>query len=218
MVIQQTQTRLSLQTGDISLSRPALVTFLVQFDLPQGLVDLDLNGVHAGIVLEDWQSLAVQVQDRSLTRWQHDPGIPPPMGTAQMKRLVREINSTPVYQLFLAAFDLVELLRIESDSDRMARRFGLLSDFMMRNGRRGGLYFPPREVFESTSQDVLDTLVLNNKLCRFEISSERSERLFSYYVPYATPVGFSTSIDTEVESVWAKIGRLHRQAKNQLHQ
>src|SRR5206468_1601492 len=61
-----------------------------------------------GIV--DWEEFLGQVREREPHRWTTDPQLPGPMGEGGLPSVMRQLTTTPAYQLFLAGMDVTVFL------------------------------------------------------------------------------------------------------------
>lgn len=203
-------TLLSAQTGDVKRTPPIERRLSLSFSHADRRVEIDLDGQRAAIDFDQWPILVAQVDSRALTKWQYDANMPDPMGSPEVQRVVTAIDSTASFQLLLAAFDLAAFLHVIDQPQQLSRYFDALSDVLTRIGGRGGLYFPPRSLVHDLGELQLHELLINNKLCRFRVQPEGEDELWTAYVPYATPVGFATSVSRDTRKAWDEITQLYR--------
>lgn len=197
--------RMQVQTGDVTKKTPEMRNFRLETDRPLTEIVLSFDGHEARLEGGRWPALLEQVKTRSLSRWKH-PRIVPPLGNSDVQVLLSVVSNTPAYQLFLAGFDIAEAVRLVSDLPERAilRRAIALSERLPSPLGSGSLFFLPDAVLdEEVEHSCLDELVLNNKLCRLRIDS--GESLEKYYIPYATPIDFTTPISEQTRQLWERV-------------
>jgi hypothetical protein len=196
---------LRVETGDVTLKTPALRNFQLQADRPLTGISLAFDGEQAHIDREDWPALLGQVKTRSLSRWKHTP-MEGPMGEPDMQALLSVVSNTPAYQLFLAGFDVAEAVGLVSALPErvvLRRTMGLSGRLPSITGSGGVFFLPEGLVDDPADAAALDLLILNNKLCHLHV--EAGEAVDRHYIPYATPLGFTTKVTPEAERLWAKV-------------
>lgn len=167
---------------------------------------LQLDETTARVPRQDWFRLETQIAERALSKWQFGQNVPSPLGLPEMRNLVRMIDSTASYQLFLACIEISTFLRIVDEPQHIIDRFGVLSGILVRLGGRNGLFFPPSEMLKESSQ-ILDELVLNNRLGRLQVRTDENRETF--FVPYVTPVAFKVPVSAEARQLWERIRNAH---------
>lgn len=198
-----------LETGDVTLRAPALRHFRLEADRPPVEVRLCYDDQTARIEVADWPALLDQVRERSLSRWKHTR-MDPPMGDPDMQNLLAGVSNTPAYQLFLAGFDISEAVGLVGDLPErtVLRRAIALSGRLPSLAGQGGVFFLPDVlVGEGTDPAPLDELILNNKLCRLTVGAGDTPGgpVVKYYVPYATPLDFTTPVSRQTRELWDRV-------------
>src|SRR5205085_559507 len=131
----------------------------------------------------------------------------PPMGQADMHRLVSVMTGPAAFQLFQAGFDIAAAVDLVTDLPEEILCQKVTSRLRGRvdsSHGPGGLFFLQNELFTGVSANVSAELVLNNKLCRMciEAGPQACER---YYVPYTSPVGFKTTVSPKAKELCEQI-------------
>jgi len=194
---------LVVESGDVGRRPAAIRSFRISRSRGRLTLILD-RSIRADVPTTMWRGLYRQVRERTLTRWKHfDVGGP--LGTPRMRRLVMALDSTASYQLFLAAFDIANYLRLPyASNEQVETGFAELSD--RRIGGQSGdfLYFLPTSW--EMEQEVVETLIVNNKLCRATISSREGRyRVSRLHTPYLTPSGFASAVGNDVIRAWNEV-------------
>lgn len=203
--------RQRVETGDVTRHCPRSVT------ISGGSADrLDLVLDDTATVQfseNDWEDVAYRVDAGVRLDWL-DPRSPfQLLQNPDLSPVIRLIDSTPSYQLFKAAFEIAQILRLVREPSHALRRLEGLSGVFTRYGTRGSLYFPTRDLLDAASPDALTTLVSGNKLCLLHLDVDEASNK-TYYVPYATPVGQVEASDDETKRLWDRIREEYRAVRD----
>jgi hypothetical protein len=168
-------------------------------------VDLLFDGADASIDYADWSLLIKQIKTRSLAKWKFSR-MDPPMGEPDMQRLLSQVSNTPAYQLLLAGFDVSERVGLASDlQDAVIQsRCISLSGWTPSMIGSGGLFFVPDSMVADAAEPRKE-LVSNNKLCQLVATVGAVPLITKYYIPYATPIDFTTKPTEEAKKLWERI-------------
>jgi len=208
--------RLTLQTGNISSKARETSTFYVECGRPLSQIAICLAKVRKEIDYEDWLTLINQVTEKELLKRNGPDQLAGPLGT--LSDVVKQITSTPTFQLFLAGIDIAERIIMVSEStfERVCQRFEAITQWMPSVTGAGGLFFVPDHILQDVASEHIDFLVKNNKLCSATLEDARRGSVRRYYVPYATPIGFvSGRASQDAESLWRRIHSLYHNARRQ---
>ncbi|HEV8068639.1 MAG TPA: hypothetical protein VGP76_12950 [Planctomycetaceae bacterium] len=164
-----------------------------------------------GIV--DWEEFLDQVRKREPHRWTTDEQLPGPMGEGGLPNIMRQLTTTPAYQLFLAAVDVVARLGLQHVGRPeprhfleyyVIRAFGALDGFIPTVVEGGRLFFVPDEVLTDKTEAVTE-LLQNGKLGSVTLTVEGEVPGPKYYIPYAVPGGFATAVTPATRRLWDTI-------------
>ena len=170
--------RMTLETGDSKYNgRTRTARLTVDADSVAISLDEDCATIPRG----EFVTLAIQVGGRDLKGWQSACIIGGPM--ARLRNVVRAIDSTASYQLFMAAVEIGSLLHIGC-RDAHLEILSPMEGCFAHLGENG-LYFLDYGTAKELAKS-LDALVAVNKLCRLTLESGNVPTVM-YYVPYATP-------------------------------
>ena len=194
-----------VETGDVTLRSPALRRFRLRADRPLTGIDLAFDGEQAHVDAKDWRALLDQVKTRSLSRWKHTR-MEAPMGQPDVQALLSLVGNTPAYQLFLAGFDISEAVELVSQLPErvvLRRAIGLSGRLPSITGSGGLFFLPDGLVDDEADAAARGELVLNNKLCSMQLDA--GEAMERYYIPYATPIDFTTRVGPQTRALWDRV-------------
>ena len=194
-----------VETGDVTLRSPALRRFRLRADRPLTGIDLAFDGEQAHVDAKDWCALLDQVKTRSLSRWKHTR-MEVPMGQPDVQALLSLVGNTPAYQLFLAGFDISEAVELVSQLPErvvLRRAIGLSGRLPSITGSGGLFFLPDGLVDDEADAAARGELVLNNKLCSMQLDA--GEAVERYYIPYATPIDFTTRVGPQTRALWDRV-------------
>lgn len=199
--------QLEVRTGDVTSETKQLRSLAIQIFRDRAAIQFTLDDATGEIQFTDWPLLLEQVQDQELVK-RHTPDLlEPPLRL--LVNVTSRINSTPVFQLFLAGIDIAERMGLVGNSsfDLIRRRFTVLRHSMPSVTGAGGLFFVPDDLLNGHDPAVSE-LVKNNKLCSATIIDAETIRRF--YIPYATPIGFVAGpVSNEAERLWDAVRNLY---------
>lgn len=207
--------RLEVITGDFTTKD--LRSFVTDVDRPPTTATIRfVQDRIARIPIDEWPALLQQITVGELVK-RRFPGakIDPPLGNPDVLSVVKQIDSTPSYQLLLAGFDIAERIELASGSspEMVQRRFEIIHGWMPSFTGRGGLFFVPHHVTKNRAA-AIDQLLVNNKLCSANLTLNCGRPMTRYYVPYATPMGFVVSkVDADASALWDQVRSLYDMAE-----
>jgi hypothetical protein len=161
-----------------------------------------------GIV--DWDEFLQQVGKLEPHRWTTDPQLPGPMGEGGMPNIMRQLKTTPTFQLFLAAMDVAAFLGVYQVGKPqqphflpyfVSRRFGELAGFVPSVVEGGRLFFVPDPLVAGNDQAVGE-LLQNGKLGKTSLTIDEEPVGSKTYVPYAVVSGFTTNVSSAARRLW----------------
>jgi len=161
-----------------------------------------------GIV--DWDEFLAQVREREPHRWTTDPRLPGPMGEGGLPNVMRQLKTTPAYQLFLAGIDVATFLGLCQVGVPeqphflpyyVIRHSGQLVGFIPTVVEGGRLFFASDEIVNGQDQ-ALAELLTNGKLGRATLTVDDDVVGSKYYVPYAVVGGFTTPVAHATRRFW----------------
>ncbi len=191
---------LSVETGDVTSAAKAIRKCLVESDRPPVRVRLSLADVAGEIPFAEWPLLVEQVKAYDHVKRFFPDGLQPPMRT--ILDVLRQITSTPTYHLFLAGIDISERIYLvsEASAETVKNRFKSLDKWMPSVTGAGGLFFVPASMLSGYSEQAVQDLLCNNKLCAATFGDLRR-----FYIPYATPIDFLVPVGREAENLWDEV-------------
>jgi hypothetical protein len=166
--------------------------------------------IEGTLAIVDWEEFLGQVQERNPGHWASSPQLPGPMGEGGLPAIMRQLTTTPTYQLFLAAMDLTAFLYLYQSGTPddyhflpylVYRQFGALSGFVPTVTGGNRLFFVSDQLTSERDQ-ALEELVQNGKLGRVTLAIDARVRGSKYYVPYAVPGGFTTPVMPVTKQLW----------------
>ncbi|MBT3191918.1 MAG: hypothetical protein HN341_05125 [Verrucomicrobia bacterium] len=212
----------TVETGDVTVPESTLRRAgATSYSLDQFYL-VELDDVASRLTPTQWNALRVAVASPSTAQWRQ--GAVAPFDDPALQQLAGVIDTTPSFQLFLAAVEILDILETlvlpapASPKELRNVLAGTFSDIATHAGRQKGLYFIPLETCEALTQQVAEELVLSNKLCRLRIVIGTDDVLQTYYVPYATPVSSAGDFSQDAYSVWRKIRAACRAATRSFEQ
>jgi len=132
------------------------------------------------------------------------------MGEGGMRDVVRQVATTPAYQLFLAAVDIAVVTELYQRGNPeqfgflpflAARNFGELTRFLPAVVSGGRLFVLPEGIC-SGQGDCLEELIKNGKIGKVTLNVGDAPGETRYYIPYSTPIGFSTGVSNDAKTLW----------------
>src|SRR5579872_1407597 len=101
--------QLSVSTGDVTKDpKGGLCHFHIAIDRPPTVVEISLRNVRGTLSFDDWPALVEQVTNYEFTKRHIVGGMEAPLGDPEILPVVKEIRSTPTFQLFLGGIDISE--------------------------------------------------------------------------------------------------------------
>jgi hypothetical protein len=173
----------------------------------------DEEPVEGTLGIVDWDEFVGQVREREPARWVSDSRLSGPMGEGDLPKIVRQVKTTPAYQLFLAAMDVAAFLGLYQSGGpdplnfltySVFRRFVELRWFVPTITDGGRLFFVSDDLVSNKDEAVVE-LLRNGKLGKVTLRVGDKVLGQKYYVPYATPIGFTTEVSTAAKRLWDAI-------------
>ena len=200
---------LAVQTGDVTSDDKGTRTFRISVERPPVDIALSFGEATGMVAADDWRPMLDQIRQQELVK-RHTPDLlAPPLGEVTVLPILREIRSTPTYQLFLAGIDIAEAIDLISESDvaTVLRRFDRLEQSVPSVTGAGGIFLLPTNIIPAEDGAAIEELLNNNKLCRATLEDTEDRRYSSrrYYVPYATPIGFISPVSARAAALWDAI-------------
>lgn len=186
------------------------------FSIEHGIAGyaLEFDSHRANVPVDAIQRLYRHVSEANHIDWQYSSDTEIQSTFRPLRRITQCINSTPSYQLFLAGFHIGDLIGLFNDDpldpDAIADEFRALDGNQpWPQGKRGRLFILPDGFV--TDQSVKNELIANGKLFEADLYIGDNHHVENKLcVPYATPIGFNTSVQAETESEWRRISSLVR--------
>ncbi|MCE9616489.1 MAG: hypothetical protein K8T26_19620 [Lentisphaerae bacterium] len=196
------------ETGETPPVVPRLRCFLLELNKEDQAVRATLDDAVAELRGNQWQQLQNAFRRPSLSRWQQRE--PPPFDDEALWSLCKRIESTPVYQLFLAAIDILSVFQLlylspDNDVENQLILGESFSDIEIGSGHGRGLYFLPKSLIISAPLPLFGELVATGKVGRAILSIEDAKLATHYYVPYSPPVTSATRLSLAAQDLWTKI-------------
>ena len=212
--------RLNLYASDITKlpePRPAphdsltpQLEFSIQID--QAGIELSYNSSKARVSYEDFLDLAKQISVTTRIDWEYSKDSKVESTFRPLNRIIKCIDSTPSYQLFLAGFHIAETIGLLSLRDVSIESIPDSFRYLVGNvpwpaGKKGSLFFL-REG-EVQDQEIQKELFTNGKIFSCQLvcgdDSHSSIHELKLFVPYATPIGFGTKVGENTKVEWRRI-------------
>lgn len=175
---------------------------------------LEYDGRRATVPNKEIRNLLIRVSEGTSIEWRSssDPEIQTTF--RPLNRILQCLNSTPAYQLFLAGFHIADAIGMfdleQVQESSIADSFNyLVGNLMWTNERKGRLFFLPEGyVTPEVEMELLaNTKIVGVDLIRI-VDDQTSHVGHKLYVPYATPIGFSTRVSQDTQETWRKINNL----------
>lgn len=183
----------------------------------------DAGGYHLvfdgqGVTVPDdtMPNLLARIVAGTPTEWQYSSDSAVQTTFRPLNRILQRLMSTPAYQLFRAGFDVGDAIGMfnlnQVREPAIADSFRYLVGVVRGGyGKKGRLFFLPEGC---VTAEIEYALLANGKIDSADLftgepeaNSHVARKLF---VPYATPIGFNTRVNTDTENAWRQISDLIR--------
>ena len=208
--------KINVETGDVSATPPRLRSFQIEQNQNPVSWELKLDTKTAHLSEIQWSALRAATAKPSPSSWAE--GSPQPFDNMEMREIAQNIDTTPIFQLFLAGVEITEILNrlvIDPSAELTEQSIiygSTLSDISTDYGSHKGLYFIPVSLANSITEQIAQELLMMNKICRLQTWLEGDFLGRVFYVPYATPISAISDFTDEAYRILTEIRKSYRNA------
>jgi hypothetical protein len=223
--------KLILETGDVEAKPTVIRNISIELKDSKD-IEFSFENKLAIIQQSQWAIFIDQVEKRELKMWKLKR-YPPPIGNYDFVNLLRNINTTSQYQLFLAVVDVAKELnfpniyeleqfsglpRTFSDLQYSAPLVNKLMFYFQKKlnykliSSDKSLFILPLTFYDLTSPELKE-LIIFNQLGKIKINYLFESFIEFYYRPYFSPFAFRGQLSEKAKQLLQHIGNLKKALK-----